>query len=186
MQNNEQSVEDVLKGEAGTDHFKIENDDVIFPEPVLENRPLFFPEHTIDDTRAAIVNELTIEPGLQGSLANAGIQSVKFQNSGLSGSSGSPRVLMVEDEADKKSRTDMALLLASLSAASGIDMTDPTKFLPKKFFRPRKHYDPKYDAKKAEEQKLHNQLLDEQRKAKKAFKDSIPRSERVLSKQNKK
>ena len=181
MQNNEQSVENVLQGEAGTDHFR--NEGVTLPEPVLENRPLFFPEHTINDTRAAIVNELTIEPGLQGSLTNAGITAVNTTTFDVqtNGSVNGKRVLTVEDPDTKKSR-DTAMLLASLSAASGIDMTDPTKFLPKKFLRPRKHYDPKYDAEKAREHQAHNQLLDEQRKAKKAFKKSVARADRVMPK----
>lgn len=90
----------------------------------------------------------------------------------------------IEPTVDKKERLKLASLLAGASAASGVDFSLES-LVPKKFLRPAKHYNPKYDPQKVKEQQAWNELKDQQRKALKEFKESVPRSERIFHKTKK-
>lgn len=92
--------------------------------------------------------------------------------------------LTIEPTVDKKETLKLASLLAGASVASGVDFSLES-LVPKKFLRPAKHYNPKYDAQKVKEQQAWNELKDQERKALKEFKQSVPRSERIFHKTKK-
>lgn len=145
-----------------------------------------------NETNSKISNELTIEPGLGGSLLNAGfvtganvgkslplMSDVETEDEGMTPEEIARRRQAQQERADKHKRNQAGLVMASIEAVTGISMES---LIPRKYTRPSKPYTPKYDPDRAAIQQAHNFALDQARAAKKAYKKSVPRSERVLPK----